>query len=102
MLWMLELSVLLLTVSFMTRYGGVVRFVVGSQYPMRAVPIMYAMAVGMHEQGTVQARAQRAALLTQVHLLCCVLQDMAVASVGDVQFMPDSKWWRRRSYWLRY
>ncbi|GLC43073.1 hypothetical protein PLESTF_001205200 [Pleodorina starrii] len=29
-------------------------------------------------------------------------QDMAVASVGDVQFMPDYNWFRRRSYWLRY
>lgn len=29
-------------------------------------------------------------------------QDMAVASVGDVQFMPDYNFFRRRSYWLRY
>lgn len=29
-------------------------------------------------------------------------QDMAVASVGDVQFMPDYTFFRRRSYWLRY
>ncbi len=29
-------------------------------------------------------------------------KDMAVASAGDVQFMPDYNWWRRRSYWLRY
>mmetsp|Transcript_16787 Transcript_16787/g.28783 ORF Transcript_16787/g.28783 Transcript_16787/m.28783 type:complete len:497 (-) Transcript_16787:221-1711(-) len=29
-------------------------------------------------------------------------QDMAVASVGDVQFVPDYNWWRKRSYWLRY
>mmetsp|Transcript_39753 Transcript_39753/g.88359 ORF Transcript_39753/g.88359 Transcript_39753/m.88359 type:complete len:493 (-) Transcript_39753:273-1751(-) len=29
-------------------------------------------------------------------------QDMAVASVGDVQWVPDYNWWRRRSYWLRY
>lgn len=25
-------------------------------------------------------------------------QDMAVASVGDVQFMPDYNWWRRRRW----
>ncbi|KAJ9533109.1 hypothetical protein QJQ45_018206 [Haematococcus lacustris] len=29
-------------------------------------------------------------------------QDMAIASVGDVQFMPDYNFFRRRSYWLRY
>lgn len=29
-------------------------------------------------------------------------QDMAVASVGDVQFMPDMGWFRRRSYWKQY
>lgn len=29
-------------------------------------------------------------------------QDMAVASAGDVQFVPDYNWFRRRSYWLRY
>lgn len=29
-------------------------------------------------------------------------QDMAVAGVGDVQFLPDYTWFRRRSYWLRY
>jgi processing peptidase subunit beta len=32
----------------------------------------------------------------------CHLQDMAVAAVGDVQFMPDYNFFRRRSYWLRY
>ncbi len=34
--------------------------------------------------------------------VCVCVQDMAVASVGDVQFMPDYNFWRRRSYWLRY
>jgi hypothetical protein len=29
-------------------------------------------------------------------------QDMAVAAVGDAQFMPDYNWFRRRSYWLRF
>lgn len=29
-------------------------------------------------------------------------QDMAVASVGDVQLMPDYNWFRRRSYMARY
>ena len=29
-------------------------------------------------------------------------QELAIAGVGDVQFLPDYNWWRRRSYWLRY
>ncbi len=29
-------------------------------------------------------------------------QDMVVAAAGDVQFLPDYNFFRRRSYWLRY
>ncbi|KAL4550904.1 hypothetical protein Ndes2526B_g08997 [Nannochloris sp. 'desiccata'] len=29
-------------------------------------------------------------------------QDLAIAAMGDVQYMPDYNWLRRRSYWLRY
>jgi hypothetical protein len=29
-------------------------------------------------------------------------QDIAIAAVGDVQFLPDYSWFRRRTYWIRY
>ena len=29
-------------------------------------------------------------------------QDIAVAAMGDTQFLPDYTWLRRRTYWLRY
>lgn len=29
-------------------------------------------------------------------------QDIAVAALGDTQFLPDYTWMRRRTYWLRY
>lgn len=29
-------------------------------------------------------------------------QDIAVAALGDTQFIPDYTWLRRRTYWLRY
>ncbi|KAL4428026.1 hypothetical protein ABPG75_002115 [Micractinium tetrahymenae] len=29
-------------------------------------------------------------------------QDVAVAAMGDTQFVPDYNWLRRRTYWLRY
>jgi processing peptidase subunit beta len=29
-------------------------------------------------------------------------QDVAVAAVGDTQFLGDYNWWRRRTYWIRY
>ncbi|KFM23147.1 putative mitochondrial-processing peptidase subunit beta [Auxenochlorella protothecoides] len=29
-------------------------------------------------------------------------QDVAVAALGDTQFLPDYTWLRRRTYWLRY
>lgn len=29
-------------------------------------------------------------------------QDVAVAALGDTQFLPDYNWLRRRTYWLRY
>lgn len=29
-------------------------------------------------------------------------QDVAVAAMGDTQFLPDYTWLRRRTYWLRY
>lgn len=29
-------------------------------------------------------------------------QDVAIAALGDTQFLPDYTWMRRRTYWLRY
>eukprot|EP00878_Enallax_costatus_P000634 GHUV01000737.1.p1 GENE.GHUV01000737.1~~GHUV01000737.1.p1 ORF type:complete len:493 (+),score=146.57 GHUV01000737.1:128-1606(+) len=29
-------------------------------------------------------------------------QDVAIAAVGDTQFLPDYNWFRRRTYWIRY
>lgn len=29
-------------------------------------------------------------------------KDVAIAAVGDTQFLPDYNWFRRRSYWVRY
>lgn len=29
-------------------------------------------------------------------------QDIALAGVGDTQYLPDYNWFRRRTYWLRY
>ncbi|PSC75779.1 putative mitochondrial-processing peptidase subunit beta [Micractinium conductrix] len=29
-------------------------------------------------------------------------QDVAIAAMGDTQFLPDYTWMRRRTYWLRY
>lgn len=29
-------------------------------------------------------------------------QDIAMAAMGDTQFLPDYVWMRRRTYWLRY
>lgn len=29
-------------------------------------------------------------------------QDLAIAAVGDTQFLPDYNWFRRRTYWIRY
>ncbi|CAK0746042.1 hypothetical protein CVIRNUC_001663 [Coccomyxa viridis] len=29
-------------------------------------------------------------------------QELAIAAVGDCQFLPDYNWFRRRTYWLRY
>ena len=29
-------------------------------------------------------------------------QDMAISAMGDVQYMPDYNYLRRRTYWLRY
>lgn len=29
-------------------------------------------------------------------------QDVAIAAVGDTQFIPDYNWFRRRTYWIRY
>lgn len=29
-------------------------------------------------------------------------QDIAIAAVGDPQFLPDYNWFRRRTYWIRY
>eukprot|EP00879_Flechtneria_rotunda_P000964 GHRR01001097.1.p1 GENE.GHRR01001097.1~~GHRR01001097.1.p1 ORF type:complete len:500 (+),score=170.79 GHRR01001097.1:81-1580(+) len=29
-------------------------------------------------------------------------QDIAIAAVGDTQFLPDYNWFRRRTYWIRY
>ena len=30
------------------------------------------------------------------------MQDVAVASIGPSQFLPDYNYIRRRTYWLRY
>lgn len=29
-------------------------------------------------------------------------QDVAIAAVGDTQFLQDYNWFRRRTYWIRY
>jgi mitochondrial-processing peptidase subunit beta len=29
-------------------------------------------------------------------------QDMAVAGVGELSFLPDYNWFRRNSYWIQY
>ncbi len=29
-------------------------------------------------------------------------QEVAMAAVGDTQFLQDYNWFRRRTYWLRY
>ncbi|KAJ7286694.1 hypothetical protein O6H91_Y321200 [Diphasiastrum complanatum] len=29
-------------------------------------------------------------------------KDVAIASMGSTQFLPDYNWFRRRTYWLRY
>ena len=29
-------------------------------------------------------------------------QDMAVSAVGELSFLPNYNWYRRRSYWNRY
>lgn len=29
-------------------------------------------------------------------------QDIAIASMGDTQDLPDYNWFRRKTYWLRY
>lgn len=36
------------------------------------------------------------------HLQNNTPQDVAVAALGDTQFLPDYTWLRRRTYWLRY
>ena len=29
-------------------------------------------------------------------------QDISMASMGDLTFLPDYTWFRRRTFWLRY